>query len=38
MVEIMAHNYLMLDCFAGQSMGRYYPWTLNASAGIMSFF
>jgi len=38
MVEVMAHNYLMLDCFAGQSLGRYYPWTVNASAGIMSFF
>jgi hypothetical protein len=36
--EIMDNYYLMLDCFAAQSVGRYFPYTANAWLGLMNFF
>jgi len=36
--EIMDYYFLMLDFFAGQSVGRYFPYTANAWIGLMNFF
>lgn len=37
-LEILDQYYLVIDCLAGQSIGRYYPWTINIWGGILSFF